>query len=43
MMYFIVKAVFVGLFLTSLICILIMMSIFIATNLKQQIKFDLIQ
>lgn len=29
-MYFIVKAVFVGLFLTSLICILIMMSIFIA-------------
>lgn len=43
MMYFIVKAVFVSLFLTSLICILIMMSIFIATNLEQQIKFDLIQ
>lgn len=42
-MYFIVKAVFVRLFLTSLICILIMMSIFIATNLEQQIKFDLIQ
>lgn len=30
MMYVIVKAVFVSLFLTSLICILIMMSIFIA-------------
>lgn len=42
MKYFIVTAVFVNLFLTRLIYIFDRMSIFIATDLAQQINFELI-